>query len=93
MEEARPDAVVSTHVEALEALRGAGLRVPEELAFAHLCRGPEDAAVAGVDQGLERVAAGAVDMVLAQLTRNERGLPATPKTMLLPGRWRDGASA
>ncbi len=92
LDETRPDAVVSTHLEALESLREAGLRVPEDLAFAHLCRDPNDGFVAGVDQGLERVAAGAVDMAIAQLTRNERGLPPTPKTMMLPGVWRDGRS-
>lgn len=91
--ETRPDAVVSTHLEALETMRAAGLRVPEELAFVHLSREPDDLAVAGVDQALDRVAAGAVDMVIAQLTRNERGVPTTPKTMLIPGTWRDGATA
>jgi LacI family transcriptional regulator len=44
--------------------------------------------LAGIDMRDDLVAAGAVDLVVAQLHRNERGVPAHPTTLLLEGEWR-----
>lgn len=44
----------------------------------------------GVDPINEAIAANAVDLVMAQLHRNERGLPARSSTLLLEGVWREG---
>ena len=43
----------------------------------------------GIDMRDDLVAASAVDLVVAQLHRNERGVPAHPTTMLLEGEWRE----
>jgi len=43
--------------------------------------------IAGVNQGYEIIAGHAVDLVVAQLQRNERGLPEAPRALLFPGRW------
>lgn len=48
---------------------------------------------AGIDQMPERVAAAAIDIIMGQLTRNERGLPLNPRTLLVPGEWRDASNA
>lgn len=48
------------------------------------------AGLAGVDQGYATIAGHAVDLVIAQLQRNERGLPESPRALLFPGRWREG---
>lgn len=45
--------------------------------------------LAGIDVGNENVAASAVDLVVGQLHRNERGVPANPATLLLDGVWRE----
>lgn len=45
------------------------------------------AALPGVDQGYATIAGHAVDLVIAQLQRNERGLPDPPRALLFPGRW------
>jgi len=42
----------------------------------------------GIDMREDLIAAGAVDLVVAQLHRNERGVPQHPTTMLLEGEWR-----
>lgn len=42
----------------------------------------------GVDQGYATIAGHAVDLVIAQLQRNERGPPESPRALLFPGRWR-----
>lgn len=41
----------------------------------------------GMNQRHDRIATGAVDLVDAQLRRNETGIPAQPKTMLVHGEW------
>lgn len=43
----------------------------------------------GIDMCEGRVAASAVDLVMAQLHRNERGVPAHPSALLLEGEWRE----
>jgi len=49
--------------------------------------------VAGMDACHETIAASAVDLVVAQLHRNERGVPGHPATLLIEGVWRDSAVA
>lgn len=51
--------------------------------------GPDDA-MTGIDQDLETVGAVAVEQVIAQLYRNERGIPEKRQTVLVPGVWREG---
>lgn len=46
-------------------------------------------ALPGNDPLNEAIAANAVDLVIAQLHRNELGLPARPTTLLLDGIWRE----
>lgn len=48
-----------------------------------------ESGVAGMDQTPERVAEAAIDIIMGQLMRNEKGLPAHPRTLLVPGEWRD----
>ena len=43
----------------------------------------------GIDMREDLIAASAVDLVVAQLHRNERGVPAHPTTLLLEGEWRE----
>lgn len=43
---------------------------------------------ATVDQQPRQVGAAAVDLLTAQLQRNERGIPETPKLVEIPGVWR-----
>lgn len=42
----------------------------------------------GIDMREDLIAASAVDLVIAQLHRNERGVPVHPTTLLLEGEWR-----
>jgi LacI family transcriptional regulator len=43
----------------------------------------------GIDPCNSEIAANAVDLVIAQLHRNERGIPPRPTTLLLDGMWRE----
>jgi LacI family transcriptional regulator len=49
-------------------------------------------ALPGMDPGNEDIAANAIDLVVAQLHRNEFGLPVHPTTVLLDGSWRETES-
>ena len=77
-----PDAVVVSDAANLARLRAAGW---EGLVVTLDWRARSG--VDGVDQGYEVIAGHAVDLVVAQLQRNERGLPETPRALLFPGRW------
>lgn len=85
LKRARPDALAIGSMGALGALREAGWRdTPENTASLSWSPGQK---LPGVDQGYELIAGHAVDLVIAQLHRNERGLPGTPRTLLFAGRW------
>jgi hypothetical protein len=45
---------------------------------------------AGLDLRPELQGTAAINSVVAQIHRNERGLPADPHTVMLSGRWVDG---
>jgi hypothetical protein len=58
-----------------------------------LNRDPKDRGFAGIDQKSDLVGAAAVDLVVDQLHRNERGVPALQKLVLIEGVWVEGATA
>ncbi|MBC8040545.1 MAG: LacI family DNA-binding transcriptional regulator [Opitutaceae bacterium] len=81
----KPDALVVDSDTALKRARAAGWRdTPLNTATLSWRQGH---AHGGVDQGYDLIAAHAVDLVVAQLHRNERGLPGEPRTLLFAGRW------
>lgn len=83
-----PDAVVLSdpgHSSRLKAAGWDGLVVTLD----HRVR----SGMPGVHQGYEVIAGHAVDLVVAQLQRNERGLPETPRALLFPGRWVEKTTA
>jgi LacI family transcriptional regulator len=88
--EYQPDAVLTQETRCPEFLRGLAVRVPEDVGVAHLALTEADTGFAGVNQNGRLVGASAFDLVDAQLRRNERGLPASPKTVLVQGRWIEG---
>ena len=86
----QPDAIVSQEPQCVRVLQHLGARIPRDVGFAHLGLVDGDTEWAGVNQASEVVGAAAVDLVDGQLRRNERGLPARQKTVLVPGHWVPG---
>jgi DNA-binding LacI/PurR family transcriptional regulator len=89
----KPDAVVVANANwfrnyVVPHAGGIDLR---RIAFATLDTEP-DHPLAGIDQVYERIGEKAVDTVVAQIHRNELGLPAVPVAALVEGQWdeRDG---
>lgn len=74
--------VVGAQEEALKELR----EVPELRVVVTLAS--PRAGLPGIDMRDDLIAARAVDLVVAQLHRNERGVPDCPTTLLLEGEWR-----
>ncbi len=70
----------------------AGISIPEDIGFAYLERVTPGGDLAGIDQRDKSVGSAAVDIVVAQLHRNENGIPPYQKTMLIRGEWVDGWS-
>ncbi len=87
-----PDAVVAIHEKVPNWMKELGCRLPEDAAFVHLDWTPSMENCAGVDQNSHMVGAAAVDSVVAQLNRNERGIPAHPKVTMIEGTWVEGAT-
>ncbi len=91
-----PDVVIAqspTAATYLSWLAYAGKKVPDEVAFVSLDADPTDLHVSGIIETKEEYAAAAVDLVIAQLQRNERGQPASPKLVQLQSRWQEGQTA
>jgi LacI family transcriptional regulator len=92
LERVRPDAVVGAHPEMRQLLESAGARVPSEIGFVTTSWREDHPSCAGVRQPFAEIGAAAVDLVVAQIHRNERGLPRIPKTVLVDGAWVEGLS-
>jgi LacI family transcriptional regulator len=88
----QPDAVISFDTHVPEWIKGAGLRIPEDLGFAVHDWTPKMQNYAGIYQRRDHLAAAAVDLVAAQLSHNEHGLPAVPCQIMIPPQWVEGPS-
>ncbi len=88
MDRHRPDAVLTAHAEAYGWLVREGWKIPQEVEFANLHLIPDFPDQNGIDQQDEAVCMAAVDLVIGQLSRNERGVPKAPKTVMIDGVWR-----
>ena len=91
----KPDVVIGID-GALDSLQKSGFRIPRDLSFVHLSLPSTPFSklnLSGLDQNWRLAAAAAVDSVVAQIYRNERGIPEEPKTIMVEGLWVDGESA
>jgi LacI family transcriptional regulator len=86
----RIDAVMSAEVSHVQWLRDAGLGVPKKVAYVFFTHSPEFNGIAGVANNPVGIAAAAVDMVVAQLHRNESGVPAEPRILQITPHWVPG---
>jgi LacI family transcriptional regulator len=93
LDEQQPEVLLTDH----DCMPGwperCGYPVPGRLGLASLSITDADTKVSGIYQNNLAIGAAAVDQVLAQMHRNERGVPALPHRVMLPGVWRAGATA
>lgn len=88
----RFDGLLSADAVHLEWLREAKVRVPDDVAYVCFTRAAEMSGLAGVANNPEEIAAATVDMVVAQLHRNERGVPSEPRVLQIAPHWEPGAT-
>jgi LacI family transcriptional regulator len=86
----KPDVVLAHFTEVLDWMEAAGARVPETNAFVSLNLLYKTRPCAGLDQQPRQLGARAVELLIAQLQRNERGVPEWATTTTIPARWVEG---
>lgn len=92
----RPDCVVGIYPDVawnwLHSLSARGGRSKVSYASMDLFH-DQIGKIAGIRQDWDSIVSAAVDMLVGSLFRNEYGIPAKPKLMLLEGQWKQGTSA
>lgn len=89
----RPDCLLVQDQRARGYLLEAGYRVPADLGVVMLdLNAANEPDFAGMNQRHDRIGAACADLVVAQINRNEKGLPAAPLTVMIDGEWVPGAT-
>jgi LacI family transcriptional regulator len=88
----RPDVVLGHLPQAIEWMEQCGARIPATHGFVSLNLTADFRPCAGRDLKPGLIGACAAEMLIAQLQRNERGIPQSPLTTLVPGCWVEGPS-
>lgn len=86
----KPDVVCSVDPIRLQWIRKCGFRVPEDIGFISLDIMEDETNLSGVRRRYEITGSAAVDLIAGQLYRNERGIPAPPKRILISPEWIPG---
>lgn len=93
LDEEKPDAILTADWdEVISHLTRLGLHPGKALGLVDLQGDTATAGRAAVDQCSRDVGSAAADLIISQINRHERGAPAIPKTVLVPGRWIEGPS-
>jgi DNA-binding LacI/PurR family transcriptional regulator len=85
-----PDVVLGHFTEMLDWMEAAGARVPDTHGFVSLNVLYKTRPCAGLDQQPRQLGARAIEQLIAQLQRNERGVPEWATTTTIPARWVEG---
>lgn len=88
----RPGVVVTTQSHFHDRLVSAGFRIPGRLGVVNLDLPPGCAGLSGIDQMPRDIGAAAVDIVVGRINNNETGIPSSPLTFSLLGRWVPGGT-
>jgi LacI family transcriptional regulator len=95
----RPDAIISSNGSGLDGiLRSEGLRCPEDIGLVSLGTTSEarvkgsDRVFSGADENPEIIGVAALDLLVTLMHRNERGIPSTPRTVLIDTKWVPGTT-
>lgn len=92
-EKAKPDCIVTVEFdEVRDHLKRRGIDL-QAIGVAHLDATTSKTVCAGIDQCNLEVGAAAFEILLAQILRHQRGIPALRRTVMLEGRWKEGPGA
>lgn len=85
-----PDVVLAHAPEVMTWMTAAGARVPRTHGYFCLNVTQTDRPCAGLDLHPHALGARGIELLIAQLQRNERGIPSPASTTMIPGHWVDG---
>ncbi|MCE0497566.1 MAG: substrate-binding domain-containing protein [Methylacidiphilales bacterium] len=94
----RPEVIITSNGSALDGiLRSEGLRCPEDIGLVSLGTSDRranktDRIISGADENYEEVGVAAMDLLVTLMHRNERGVPSTPRTVLIDSKWVSGTT-
>jgi DNA-binding LacI/PurR family transcriptional regulator len=88
----KPDVVIGHNAIAIEWMESCGAVVPATHGFVCLNLHMKSHPCAGLDLQPRTLGARAAELLIAQLQRNETGIPDWPSTTTIPGHWVDGPS-
>jgi LacI family transcriptional regulator len=86
----KPDVVLGHNTEAIDWMESTGANVPGTHGFVCLNIHTKTRPCAGLDLQPRILGARGAELLIAQLQRNETGIPEWPVTTTLPARWTDG---
>ena len=86
----KPDVVIGYFTETIAWMEECGARVPATHGFVSLNAIYTTRPCAGLDQQPRDLGARAVELLIAQLQRNELGVPEWPTTTTIAARWTEG---
>jgi LacI family transcriptional regulator len=86
----QPDVVLAHYTYVLDWMEECGAKVPATHGFLCLNDLYKTRPAAGLDQQPREIGARCAELVIAQLQRNDRGVPGWPTTTTIPARWIDG---
>lgn len=92
LERARPDAILATLPKHARRVQALNLRALDQVGYATLSWRENFPDITGLHHPMRALGAAATEIVVAQIHRNERGIPARAKTMLIAGDWMEGAT-
>jgi DNA-binding LacI/PurR family transcriptional regulator len=90
IKEEKPDCILGQFEWIPQAVEKAGYDVPGEIAVSLFSVEYAEPGVAGMDQRFYLTGETACDVVVGQHYRNEKGIPATPHTLMIEGIWTEG---
>jgi LacI family transcriptional regulator len=86
----KPDVVLGHDTLAIDWMEAAGEKVPATTGFVCLNVLRRTRPCAGLDLQPRQLGARGAELLIAQLQRNEAGIPEWPSTTTIPAHWVDG---
>jgi len=86
----QPDVVLGHYSELISWMENCGARIPTTHGFFCLNNIYKTRPCASLDQQPREIGTRSLELLVAQVQRNERGLPQWPTTTMIPAQWVDG---
>ena len=86
----KPDVVLGHWTGAIDWMMECGNTIPDSVGFVSLNVTTEERPCAGLDLQPGLLGARSAELLIAQLQRNERGIPTPASITMIPALWRDG---